>query len=416
MLAICTTGRKGALDLRLVNPGARDDPDSKTNKAACGTSSRLAKEHSARCPGSSSPTSGVNPMKMKGGENADDDDDRDLDEPSDLEEGDAEGLRWYGDMIDKLVKGGITREKIADFSKLKGQGKEDAMAALRKGEMVIGIGSTQKMGTGVNVQDKITAMHHLDVPWVPASIEQREGRGWRFGNENKDVDVFTYVTEKSLDQMFWQVVGTKADFIAQIMTPGGSNMPRTVENADTESLSPAQLAAAASGDSRWLEKANLEEDIKNLRRAHVRHDKEQAKLHKAEAATIGRIESYKKEAQEKAADAKHLVEHPDFHFEIDDTALLRTDRPDEAISIWPRTKRPRIIVRPTRRKRWATIAVWKSSRRARKAARNTTCAPPAARFTRRTGACRRSRRTPSVSRTSITWKRRRTLSRPRATW
>lgn len=331
MLVICTDGRKGALDMRLLNPKAKDDPESKTNQAVANIL-RIAKERPGQVQLIFSDV-GVNPMKVKGGENAgDDEDDADLDEPSDLDSGDVEGMRWYGDVIDKLVKGGIPREKIADFSKLSGQAKEDAQAALRRGDMLIGIGSTKKMGTGVNIQNKITAMHHLDVPWVPAAIEQRNGRGIRFGNENKDVDVITYVTEGSLDQMFWQVVGTKANFIKQVMTPG-NNASRVVENQDTEQLSPEQLAAVASGDPRWLEKANLDEDIKNLQRARVRHDKEQAKFRKAEEGTSSRLASFKHDAEVKATDAKHLANHPDFRFEIGDVAHTERKAAEESFKV-----------------------------------------------------------------------------------
>ena len=148
----------------------------------------------------------------------------------------AAGFHYYGDIINKLVAGGVPREKIADFSVLKGAKKEAAMAALRTGEMAIAIGSTAKLGTGTNVQDKVTAMHHLDVPWMPADVEQRDGRGWRHGNENTNLDVFHYVSEESLDQTFWQIIGTKAGFIKQVLTPG--NKPRNIKNEDTETLTP----------------------------------------------------------------------------------------------------------------------------------------------------------------------------------
>ena len=100
-------------------------------------------------------------------------------------DGRGTGFHLYGDIIDKLVKGGSPREKIADFSQLEGDKKEKAMAAMRRGEMLVGIGGTDKLGTGVNVQDKLQALHHLDVPWMPASLEQRDGRGWREGNSHR---------------------------------------------------------------------------------------------------------------------------------------------------------------------------------------------------------------------------------------
>jgi N12 class adenine-specific DNA methylase len=329
MLNICTDGRKGALDLRLVDPHSPDDPQSKTNLAVANIV-KIAKENPGQAQLIFSDV-GVNPMKLKGGENSGggDDDDRDLDEPSDLEN-DAVGLRWYGDVIDKLVKGGIPREKIADFSKLKDQAKEDAQAALRRGDMLVGIGSTQKMGTGVNIQDRVKAMHHLDVPWVPADIAQRDARGWRHGNQNKDIDVYRYVTEGSLDQTFWQTVGTKANFINQIMRSGSP--ARSVENVDTEQLTPEQLMAAASGDPRVMEKVSLDEELKQLRRAQVRHDKEQVKLKRAHADTTQQLADLAEVHAQKTKDAEHLAANPDFQFAIGDTAHAERKDAEEALA------------------------------------------------------------------------------------
>lgn len=327
MLVICTDGRKAALDMRLVDPHAKDDPKSKTNLAVA----NILKIHKER-PGQVQlifSDIGINPQKMKGAESRDDDEEEDLDAPDDTAI-DETGLRWYGDVIDKLVKGGIPREKIADFSKLKGQEKEDAQAALRRGDMVIGIGSTQKMGTGVNVQNKITAMHHLDVPWIPAAIEQRVGRGYRFGNENKDVDNFTYVTEGSLDKKLWEVVGTKANFINQFFNPDSKQ--RRMENKDTEQLSPQEISAIASGDPRQMERVTLEQEIKDLRRAQSRHDRDQVKLKKAEEATAGRVKEFREEAEERGKDVEHLKAYPDFHFEIDDVAHTERETAKDAFA------------------------------------------------------------------------------------
>lgn len=284
MLVICTDGRKGAMDLRLLDANAPDDPNSKVNQAI-----RNILDIHKKSPGAVQlifSDIGVNPSKK--GEalpivRADDSAAEEGDEDEDVEALEPEakgGFHLYADIINKLVKGGIPREKIADFSKLKGKDKEAAMEAMRKGEIVVGIGSTEKLGTGCNVQNKITAMHTIDVPWFPAAIEQRLGRGIRQGNEFKDVDNYTYVTEGSLDEMMWQIVGTKARFIKQIMTGANTTASklRTVKEEDSDELTPDQIRAAASGDSRVLEKVNLDEELRVLKAAENRHTREQSKL------------------------------------------------------------------------------------------------------------------------------------------
>ncbi len=341
MLNICTDGRKASLDMRLVDPDAIDDPNSKTNMAVKNVL-KIAKER----PGTTQlifSDVGVNPMKVAHADEADDvDDDEDVDDDND----EAASLHLYGDVIDKLVKGGIPREQIADFSKLKGAAKEAAGEALRRGDIRVAIGSTEKLGTGVNVQNKVAAMHHLDVPWVPAYIEQRDGRGWRQGNINdpskidpatgkpdprqQEVQVYRYVTEGSLDQMFWQVVGNKAGFIRQVMTPGG-NVQRIAKNEDTEQLSPEQLAAAASGDPRILEKVGLEADIKALHQSRARHDREQHTFKEKIEEREADAEHHAEQAQKHAADVAHLEANPDFALEVDGTTHDEREAAHEAL-------------------------------------------------------------------------------------
>ena len=179
--------------------------------------------------------------------------------------------------------------------------------------MAIAIGSTAKLGTGTNVQDKVTAMHHLDVPWMPADVEQRDGRGWRHRNENTNLDVFHYVSEKSLDQTFWQIIGTKAGFIKQVLTPG--NKLRNIKNEDTETLTPEHLNALASGDPRMLEMVNLVEDVKALKASHERHGREGRKLEQPKDIKR-RIPSFERNIAELEQDTKHLEKHPDYAMEL----------------------------------------------------------------------------------------------------
>src|SRR6202007_1715350 len=114
------------------------------------------------------------------------------------------------------------------------------------GQVRVLIGSTQKMGTGTNVQKRLVALHHLDAPWKPAEVEQREGRIVRMGNENEEVAIYRYVTEGSFDAYMWQALETKARFIAQVMT--GENAVRRSEDIGSQELSYAEVKAIASGN------------------------------------------------------------------------------------------------------------------------------------------------------------------------
>jgi transposase-like protein len=190
------------------------------------------------------------------------------------------------------------------------------MEKMRKGEILVGIGSTEKMGTGVNVQDHLSDLHHLDVPYLPSSVEQRDGRGWRQGNKNSQVNIHRYVSEGSLDQTFWQIIGNKTKFIKQVVTPG-STVSRVAKEEDTEELSPEQLMAAASGDPRILEKVNLDEDVKQLKAGLDRHNRNLVKLKqtisKAEQ-NVPELDSIAKRYEEAA---NHLDKNQDFSLEFD---------------------------------------------------------------------------------------------------
>lgn len=324
MLVICTDGRKGALDMRLLDPNAEDNPDSKVNIAVRNVL-KINKENPGRTQMIFSDI-GVNDI---GGKDDDDADNLGLADIYDKagDEGNATGSTFnlYGDIIEKLVKGGIPREAIADFSKLAGEKKENAMQAMREGKILVAIGSSKKMGTGVNVQNKLYALHHLDVPWTPASVEQRNGRAWRQGNMNdptkqaheQKVKIVSYVTEGSLDRTFWQIIGNKTRFVKQVMTPGGgSNIPRAAGEEDAAQLTPEQLMAAASGDPRVLQKVQLDEDLKNLHAGRKRHDSEQYKLKGAVAAGERNLPMLERHAKNLLQDAEGMAKYPDFSIHL----------------------------------------------------------------------------------------------------
>lgn len=318
MLAICTDGRKGALDMRLVDPAAKDNPESKTNLAIKNVL-RIQKER----PGVTQiifSDVGVNPVqKGKHAKVALEEDDVEMSEEDAAAEAlkvSTTGFHLYNDIIGKLVKGGIPREQIADFTNLEGKKKEEAMAKMRKGEILVAIGSTQKLGTGVNVQDKLAAMHHLDVPWKPAQVEQRDGRGWRHGNENKDVEIHRYIGEGSLDAFFWQIIGNKQKFINQV-TRGDENVDRA-KDEDSEELTPEQFHAAATGDMRVVEKVDLESEVRQLRSASERHKRDQTKLKNTIKETEQELPRIEAQTEKHRQDAQHVEATPDFSFEIEE--------------------------------------------------------------------------------------------------
>jgi N12 class adenine-specific DNA methylase len=301
MFSIIDTGKKGSVDLRLIDPDAPDHPGSKANRAVA----KILELYQAH-PGQTQAVFsnvGVHPKKGAVSEEGDD-------EEAEL------GFSVFHDMIDKLVAGGIPREKIANFTELEGAARLEAEKAMRTGQVAIGFGSTKKLGTGTNVQHQLMAIHHLDVPYLPADIEQRNGRGWRSGNTNKDLDIFTYVQQGSLDHALWQIVARKAGFINQYML--GSSA-RTMRDEDTESMTPEQLMAVASGDENMLERVNVEADVKRLRSAKDRHSRDQERLRKSIAEAIEKDAPALVTVRDKhVASGKHFEARPDFSLKLGD--------------------------------------------------------------------------------------------------
>ena len=133
---------------------------------------------------------------------------------------------------------------------------------VRNGEIRILVGSTEKMGTGVNVQDKLIALHHLDVPWRPSDLTQRNGRILRQGNENEEIFIFNYITENTFDAYLWQILEQKQRYISQIMT--GRSALRSCEDLDEAVLQYAEFKALATSDPRVKEKMEVDNEISRL--------------------------------------------------------------------------------------------------------------------------------------------------------
>jgi len=171
----------------------------------------------------------------------------------------------YEGLREELVERGMPAESIRfihDYPKP--ADKAQLFRDCRNGKVAVVMGSTEKMGTGTNIQDRAVALHHMDVPWRPADLEQREGRLLRQGNKNPSVQICNYVTEGSFDTVMWQTVERKTRFIAQLKT--GNTTDRSVADLGGDELGNAAAAtkAVATGDPRYVEQVSLEDDVKRL--------------------------------------------------------------------------------------------------------------------------------------------------------
>lgn len=243
MLKITTDGRKLALDQRLLNPALPDDPGSKANACADKVYEIWAQTREQRS------TQLIF---------------------SDLATPRTGAWNVYDDIRDKLIARGVPKEEIAYIHDANTDAKKAALfARVRAGKVRVLLGSTQKMGAGTNVQTKLIALHHLDVPWRPSDIEQREGRILRQGNENKRVQIFRYATEGSFDAYSWQLIENKQRYISQIMT---SKTPaRSCEDLDEATLTYAEVKALCAGNPLIKEKMDLDNEVarlSTLRSAH----------------------------------------------------------------------------------------------------------------------------------------------------
>ena len=185
-------------------------------------------------------------------------------------ETDMESAKLYDDIKARLMKGGIPAKEIAFIHEADTDAKKKKLFAdVNEGKVRVLIGSTGKMGVGMNAQKRIVAIHHLDAPWRPGDVEQRNGRAYRQGNINDEVENFTYVTEGSFDARLWDILERKQNFINQVMN--GENVGRETEDTGEVTLSAAEVKALASGSPLIMEQVQLDTDIKkleSLQRAH----------------------------------------------------------------------------------------------------------------------------------------------------
>ena len=244
MLRITNDGRKLALDMRLIQPLAPDDPDGKV--AVCARNlyriwEQTKEKRSTQlvfCDLSTPTTDG--------------------------------SFSVYDDLKKKLLDAGIPEDEIAFIHDADSEAKKkELFAKVRAGQVRILMGSTQKMGAGTNVQDRLIALHDLDCPWRPSDLQQRLGRIVRQGNENEEVEIFRYVTEGTFDAYLYQLVENKQKFIAQIMT---SKAPvRVADDVDETALSYSEIKALATGNPLIIEKCNLDMEVARLNMLKASH-------------------------------------------------------------------------------------------------------------------------------------------------
>lgn len=269
MLLVTNDGRKAALDLRMIDPSMPDLPDSKINMAVENIYRIWLENKEDR----------LTQLVFC-----------DLSTPR----SDGE-FNVYDDIKNKLIARGVPEEEIEFIHNAKtNPQKLKLFEDMRNGTKRILIGSTSKMGAGMNVQDKLIALHHLDCPWRPSDIEQREGRILRQGNQNAEVEIYRYVTEGSFDAYSYQLIQTKATFINQIManSNGGG---RTAEDLDRDTLTYAEVKALASGNPLILEKFKVENDLKQLYLSKSRYDKSHIELESKYNTELPRQLKYQKQ-------------------------------------------------------------------------------------------------------------------------
>jgi hypothetical protein len=299
-LNITTDGRKLATDARMLSADAPDFPDSKINRLVENVVSIWERTAATRGTQLIFADMGVHPT--------------------------AWGYSAYDDVIRKLITSGIPREQIAAIGDAESDAKKQALfEKVRQGSVRVLIGSTQKMGTGTNVQKRLVALHHLDAPWKPAEVEQRDGRILRQGNENAEVAIYRYVTEGSFDAYMWQALETKARFIGQVIT--GDNAARRAEDIGGQELSYAEVKAIASGNPAVLTLAEADAELQRLTLLKKNHLDEQYVARRNVRDLPTTIAGLSGRLSNLMADEATATTHADDPIKIAGRTCLREDMP-----------------------------------------------------------------------------------------
>ena len=252
MLKIISDANKAALDMRLIDPSLPDDPNSKVNKAVANMIQVYRDTTGVTVPGLDGPQNMAQMVFL------------DTSTPTD------KGFNVYGDMKQKLIAAGVPEREIAFIhDATTDEAKQELFDQVNAGQVRFLFGSTVKMGSGTNAQRRLAALHHIDAPWRPSDVEQREGRILRQGNLNPEIKLYRYATEESFDVYKWQLLQSKARFIGQVMT--GDLETRSVEDLDAIVIGYAEMKALATGNPVIIERIKTEGELRkfsSLRKAH----------------------------------------------------------------------------------------------------------------------------------------------------
>lgn len=348
MLKVMGDARKAALDMRLIDPSYPDFPGSKVNVSA----NNIKADYDA-----SMADRGVQlvfidlstPKNAKAGEAArlrdlveraeqgDEAAIADLDKvsPDELMALDSD-FSVYDDLKQKLIDRGIPEAEVAFIHDAKTElQKEELFGKVRSGRIRVLLGSTAKMGAGMNVQDRLVSLHHLDAPWRPSDLEQREGRIIRQGNklyerdpENFEVGIYRYATKQTLDSRMWQTIEGKANFIEQVRK--GNTGSREIEDVGGEAANSAEMKAASSGNPMILEEMSLRQKVRKLETERQGHDREQHRLRDSISSAKRRVDSSDRLLDELRADSK-LKQPKDFEMTVDGQVFDKRKDAGEAI-------------------------------------------------------------------------------------
>lgn len=310
MLCVTNDGRKLALDQRLINPMLPDDPNSKVN--ACVEQTFQLWESTAAEKSTQVIFCDQSTPKGDGSFNV------------------------YEDIKAKLVARGVPESEIAFIHDAATDAQKAALfSKVRSGQVRVILGSTSKMGAGTNIQDRLVALHHLDVPWRPSDVEQQEGRILRQGNGNKQVHIFRYITERTFDAYMWQILENKQKFIGQVMT--SKSPARSCEDTDETSLKYAEVKALASGNPLILEKTELDTAVTKLKLMKAdftsRHYQLEDMLIHTYPKQIAQTEALLEGLQKDKATAAANLPPDAEHFQMTIAGKVYTDRKEAGTAI-----------------------------------------------------------------------------------
>ena len=305
MLRITGDGRKLALDQRMLNSLLPDDPMSKANACV---------DHVLRIWQDTAAEKLTQLLFC------------DLSTPK------GEGFHVYQDIKAKLIQGGIPEQEIAFIHDADSEAQKVALfSKVRSGSVRVLLGSTAKMGAGTNVQRLLVAEHHLDCPWRPADIEQREGRIIRQGNQNGTVHIYRYVTKDTFDAYMWATLEAKQRFISQVMT---SRSPaRSCEDMDEQTLSYAEVKSLATGDPRIKERMDLEMEISKLKLLRASHMNQRFEMQSRLQRIPLEIQSYEQAREKLAADHTSYMQNKAGDFSMTICGTRYAERKDAGAAL-----------------------------------------------------------------------------------